>query len=113
MNNNKINIYNSLNQINYSIYKKSIPFDLHNIINLTYNDIELRYIKDKNYFIKIDKKKQISFNEHRQQSPKRHNEHRQQSPKRHNEHRQHSPKRHNEHRQHNGGMSHNMIYFYY
>ena len=99
MNNNKLDIYNSLNRINYSVYKKNTPFDLYNTINLTYNNIELQYIKDKNYFVTIDKniKKDDRHNEQQYNRPSR----------------QHSPKRHNNYKKYNGGLTHNAIYIYY
>ena len=76
-NKNKLKIYNSLNEINYSIYKKNIPFDINqNNIKLTYNEIYLQYIKSKNYFVENIKK-----NKNRDYSPNR-NKNRDYSPNR-------------------------------
>ena len=54
----KYKILDKLNSINFIIYKRKSPFDaLSNNVQLTYNEIQLQYIKNKNYFVEVDKSK--------------------------------------------------------
>jgi hypothetical protein len=50
----KIEYYNILNSIRIDYLKSKMPFNIlnQNDIKLTYKDIYLKYIKDKQYFIK-------------------------------------------------------------
>ena len=58
--NNKIKLeyYNILNSIHTEYLINNIPFNIlnHNDIKLTYNNINIKYIKDKNYFVNSDSK---------------------------------------------------------
>jgi hypothetical protein len=59
-NNIKLEFYDILNGIGMNYLKKKSPFNIINHIKLTYDEIDLKYLKGKNYFIKVDKKKQFS-----------------------------------------------------
>ena len=58
----KLEYYNILNSIRMMYLKSNIPFNIVNSdqIKLTYKDIKLKYIDNKNYFIKVDKSKNRS-----------------------------------------------------
>jgi len=56
-NNKKIEIYDILNGIKMNYLKAKDPFTSLSDVKLTYKTIELKYIKDKNYFIKVVKDK--------------------------------------------------------
>jgi hypothetical protein len=56
-NNKKIEIYDILNGIKMNYLKAKDPFTALSDVKLTYKTIELKYIKDKNYFIKVVKDK--------------------------------------------------------
>ena len=53
----KIIYYDILNGIRMQYLKSNIPFNIvnDNEIKLTYGEIKLKYLDDKNYFIKVDK----------------------------------------------------------
>ena len=53
----KLEYYDILNSVRMMYLKSKIPFSIVNSydIKLTYKDIKLKYINDKNYFIKVDK----------------------------------------------------------
>ena len=55
----KLEYYNILNSVRMVYLQTNIPFSIVNKhdIKLTYKDIKLKYIKDKNYFVKLDKSK--------------------------------------------------------
>ena len=55
----KLEYYDILNSVRMEYLKSNIPFSIVNRsdIKLTYNDIKLKYINDKNYFVKVDKSK--------------------------------------------------------
>jgi hypothetical protein len=57
----KLNYYDILNSIRMQYLKSKIPFNIinDNSIKLTYNEIKLKYINNKNYFIKIDQKQPV------------------------------------------------------
>jgi hypothetical protein len=59
-NNKKLEYYGLLNGIRMDYLKTKEPFDINILRNesnvkLTYNDIQLRYLKDKNYFVVVKK----------------------------------------------------------
>ena len=60
----KLNYYDILNSIRMQYLKSKIPFNIinDNSIKLTYNEIKLKYIDNKNYFIKIDQKPPVISN---------------------------------------------------
>ena len=60
----KLNYYDILNSIRMQYLKSKIPFNIinDNSIKLTYNEIKLKYIDNKNYFIKIDQKSPVTSN---------------------------------------------------
>jgi hypothetical protein len=61
----KLNYYDILNSIRMQYLKSKIPFNIinDNSIKLTYNEIKLKYIDNKNYFIKIDQKSPVVLND--------------------------------------------------
>ena len=55
-NNKKIEYYDVLNSIRMEYLKSKEPFNIiESNVKLTYNDIQLRYLNDKNYFIVVKK----------------------------------------------------------
>jgi hypothetical protein len=55
----KLEYYNILNSVRMVYLKSKVPFSIVNSsdIKLTYKNIKLKYINDKNYFVKVDKSK--------------------------------------------------------
>ena len=63
-NNIKLEFYNILNGISMNYLKKKSPFNIINDIKLTYDKIDIKYLKGKNYFIKVDKNKSFNKDHH-------------------------------------------------
>ena len=88
-NSKKLELYNILNGIRSSKYVMNVPYSFINpSIKLTYKEIKLKYITNKNYFVKVTK----SNNQH---SPNNQNK-----PNNQHYNNQHSPKHQNYNNQH-------------
>ena len=57
-NQTKLEYYNIMNSIKMEYLKSNIPFNIVNSkdVKLSYKEIQLKYVDDKNYFVKVSKK---------------------------------------------------------
>ena len=93
-NSKKLELYNILNGIRSSKYVMNVPYSFINpSIKLTYKEIKLKYITNKNYFVKVTK----SNNQH---SPNNQNYNNQHSPNNQNYNNQNKPNNQNYNNQH-------------